>query len=377
MTLFGAMAGSALLVVGYTYVGYPLAIGLLAKLRPQPQATRDEAFEPTVTACISAYNAETYIGAKIESLLAQRYPAEKIEILVYSDGSTDGTDAEVLRLAERAPGRIKLIRGERRLGKPTALNTMASMAQGEVLLMTDARQQLTPGALRALVSELAPDDVGCVSGNLMLEGSAGAGAYWRYEKWLRRQEARFRSMVGVTGAIYVIRKYDLAPLPEGLILDDMWIPMRLRLRDKRILWCDEAVAFDQAFDDEREFGRKVRTLAGNFQLFSLLPDLLDPVTNPSWFETISHKVMRLACPWALATLLVSSAGIALSSAALSAPAALAAKGLLAGQLVFYGLAAAGGRAGKPGKLARTFVVMNAAALVGALRWARGDQTVTW
>src|SRR6185503_16153548 len=148
--------------------------------------------------------------------------------------------------------------------------------------------------------------VACVSGNLVLRGAGGAGAYWRYENWIRDKEARFRGMVGVTGPIYAIRRADMAELPRGIILDDMWVPMRLRLAGRRIVFAREAVALDDAFADAREYGRKVRTLAGNYQLFALLPRLLVPFANPSWFETFSHKLLRLVCPWALLVLLAAS-----------------------------------------------------------------------
>ena len=106
-------------------------------------------------------------------------------------------------------------------------------------------------------------------------------------------------MVGVTGPIYVIRRSDLDEVPSDTVLDDMWIPMRLRLGGRLLLLCPEATAYDTAFGNAREFSRKARTLAGNFQLLSRMPQLLWPPANPSWFETVSHKVLRLVSPWAL------------------------------------------------------------------------------
>src|SRR5262249_12614905 len=160
--------------------------------------------------------------------------------LLYSDGSTDDTDAIARELAAGDP-RVRFVRGERRLGKPTALNQMREAAKGDVLLMTDIRQPLAPGSLRALVARSADARVGCVSGTLALAGSWGTGLYWRYEKWIRRQEGRFRGMVGVTGSIYAIRRADLPRVPPHVILDDVWIPMSLRLRGYRTLFCEQAV----------------------------------------------------------------------------------------------------------------------------------------
>jgi cellulose synthase/poly-beta-1,6-N-acetylglucosamine synthase-like glycosyltransferase len=367
------MLGAALIclaILGYTYVGYPLLIGALAQLRPRsPRRHRD--WEPTVTACVAAYNVAGSIDAKLASLVKQTYPGAKLEILVYSDGSTDGTEAIVGAWAAR-DARIRLIRGGQRLGKPTGLNRMRAQAGGEVLLITDARQPLAPGALRALLDVLGDLGVGCVTGNLVLEGSAGSGVYWRYENWIRRQEARFRSVVGMTGPLAALRKSDLDLLPTDLILDDIWIPMRLRLRGRRVLFCEEAVAYDHAFDDAREFGRKVRTLAGNYQIFARMPALLSPLANPSWFETVSHKVMRLVCPWALVALFAVTA-----SELWATRGAMGWRALMAAQLAFYGLALLGRRAGRWAGVARTFLVMHVAALVGLWRFARGSQKVTW
>ncbi len=371
MTPSALLALFALAFVVYTYIGYPVLIGILARLAPI-RTSPDASWEPVVTSCTPVYDAESYVRAKLESLAALDYPPDKLEFLIYSDGSTDGTDALVEKLASSDP-RIRFIRAKERRGKPTAVNAMRKSARGEVLLMTDIRQLLVPGALRALLRALADPRVACVSGNLVLQGAAGAGAYWRYETWIRRQEARFRGMVGVTGPIYAIRKNDLAELPEDVILDDMWVPMRLRLEGRTLLFAEDAVATDDAFGDDREFGRKVRTLAGNYQLFGLLPGLLSPL-SPSWFEIASHKVARLMCPWALVVLAVTSTLSAALEPGRLRPVMIA---LAAGQALFYLGSLLGSSAGKLGTLARTFVVLNAAAVVGLWRTLRGTQRVTW
>jgi cellulose synthase/poly-beta-1,6-N-acetylglucosamine synthase-like glycosyltransferase len=368
------VALAALFVLAYTYVGYPALVGVLARIVPDREPLRDPTYEPTVTVCMPVYNAEAYLAGKLESLLSQDYPESRLDVLVFSDGSTDKSDAITEGFA-RSSGRVRIVRSESRVGKPTALNRMRASAEGEVLLMTDARQPLSKGATRALVEPLADASVGCVAGNLILEGEAGAGAYWRYEKWIRNAEARTGSMVGVSGALYAVRRADVAELPADTILDDMWIPLRLRLQGRRIVFRESARAFDRAFDDEREFGRKVRTLAGNFQLMARMPRLLVPFQNPSWFAFVSHKVMRLVCPWALAALLVASIGGELVSTGGSELTVL--RVLSAGQLLFYLLAAAGASAGRLGTLARTFVVLNAAAVVALWRHATSSQRITW
>jgi poly-beta-1,6-N-acetyl-D-glucosamine synthase len=367
-------AGVSVVFLAYTYFGYPILIALMARLRLW-RPTLDPTWEPTVSVCVAAYNVEKYIDAKLRSLLELDYPAEKIEFLIYSDGSTDATDAIVSRWSAR-DARVRLIRGEVRMGKPTGLGRMREKATGEVIVITDARQVLDRGALRALLRPLADPRVGCVTGNLVLDGTAGAGMYWRYENWIRKQESRFGSVTGMTGPLSALRRSDLAPLPADLILDDVWIPMQLRLRRARVLLAEDAIARDQAFSDEREFGRKVRTLAGNYQIFWRMPQLLLPFVNPSWFETFSHKIARLICPWLLLLLPFACAlGLAYGSAGLVERALLL--GLLFGQVAFYVLGWLGPRAGGAGRLARTFIVLNAAALVGLWRFAAGTQKITW
>ncbi|MEE4175219.1 MAG: glycosyltransferase family 2 protein [Xanthomonadales bacterium] len=360
------VALACLALLAYTYLGYPVLIALLARGFPM-RLRRDADYEPSVSVLIPVFNAEAHVGPKLESLLALDYPMEKLEILVYSDASSDGSDRAVEAFAARHAD-LHLLRADRRSGKPAGINRMLETASGEVLLMTDIRQPLDPGALRALVAPLADPSVGAVSGNLVLRGRSGAGLYWRYERWLRHSEGTFRSMVGVTGAIYTLRRRDLEPLPTDIILDDMWVPLKLRLRRMKIVFEERAVAHDDAFQDPQEFQRKVRTLAGNYQLFARLPRLLVPVLNPSFFEFMSHKVFRLLCPWALLALAaVSIAGVGNPLLAL----------LALGQGLFYLAALAGRRLGRPGALARTFVVLNAAAVVGLYRYLAGRHTVTW
>jgi cellulose synthase/poly-beta-1,6-N-acetylglucosamine synthase-like glycosyltransferase len=266
-----------------------------------------------------------------------------------------------------------------RLGKPSGLNRLRAEATGDVLLMTDVRQALSPRALRALLEPLSDPGIGCVSGSLVLAGSTGAGAYWLYEKFIRGYEARVGGMVGVSGSLYAIRRSDLQPLPSDVLLDDMFVPMVAAGARKRIVLSREAEAYDESYADEQEFGRKVRTLAGNYQLIAKLPWLLSPFKNPVWFQLVSHKLLRLACPFALLALLFSSLALAFApfSPAPSSAQRQLWQLLAAGQLLFYGLALLGARAGRVGTLARTFVVLNAAAVVGLWRFLRGSQHVAW
>ena len=251
------------------------------------------------------------------------------------------------------------------------MNTLAAAASGDLLLLNDVRQPLSRNTVRDLTRTFTDPAVGCATGRLVLTGGAGSGVYWRYEEWIRRQESRFRGVVGMTGPLGMVRRADFIPVPTDIILDDVWLPMSLVLAGKRVVLVPTAEAHDTAFADEREFSRKVRTLAGNYQLFAKLPQLLVPFINPIWFETFSHKLMRLSAPWMLLLLLGSSL------LAATGDGSGLVRALVIAQLLFYGMAAVGPKGGRLAGVARTFVVLNVAAIVGLGRFLTGRQRITW
>ena len=366
---------TALALLAYTYVGYPIVIGVLARLLPHRTRGTDGAPPSppaTVSALLPVFDGAAHLDAKLDSLLAQDYPPELLEVLIHCDGCTDDTLARArARAAEpAAAGRVQVFSSTARRGKPAALNALRVQATGELLLLNDVRQPLSSGAARALARALEDPEVGCATGNLVLAGGAPSGVYWRYENWIRRQESRFRGVVGMSGSIAMMRRAELDRLPDDLILDDVWIPARLGLAGKRVAFVAEAEAYDAAFEDEHEFRRKVRTLAGNYQLLALVPALLAPFANPLWFEFVSHKIMRLLAPWLMLALAVTSTAAAVAGAPLM-------RVLVVAQLAFYGAAVAGRRAGRLAGVARTFVVLNLAAVVGLGRYVSGRQRVTW
>src|SRR4051812_10196631 len=359
---------TSLAYVLYTYAGYPVVCLLRARLRSRPIARSP--IRPRVTVLIAAYREATTIARKLESLAQQSYPAELVDVVVACDGSDDGTP-EAARAAGAAhlPLRVQVLVLPERRGKPPALNAAALAARGEVLLLTDARQPLSPNAIEALVEDLGDPDVGVAGGELVLGGDAPAGAYWKYEALIRKWEGRAGSTVGVSGALYAIRRSLWEPMPDETILDDVLQPMRARLAGRRVVFEPAAKAFDTAAESKREFQRKVRTLSGNFQLLVLLPGILSPLGNPSWFDFVSHKLCRLFVPYALIAALV-------ASAFLPRPLSLV---LLAAQLGGYGLAGARalGLALPLSGLAETFVVLNAAAVVGLWRFVRYGRQLPW
>src|SRR5262245_12707511 len=175
-----------LVLLGFTSPGSPLLVAVWARLAPRPALDRVD-FEPSVSLCLAVTNGAKYLDQKLRSIVELDYPKAKLEILIFSDGSTDRT-MEIVRRYRALDPRIRLMHAPHRRGKPVALNRLVAEAHGEVLLMTDVRQRLAPNALRALVAPLADPRIGCVSGNLILSGESAAGAYWRYERFIRGSE---------------------------------------------------------------------------------------------------------------------------------------------------------------------------------------------
>lgn len=347
-------------LIAYVYAGYPLLLGVWARVvtlwRGAGSADlRPTATLPPVTVIVAARNEAGRLPARIENLLASDYPRDLVQIVVASDGSTDGT-AEALAPWASSVELLMLPPG----GKAQALNAAVARARNPILVFADARQQFAPDTIRRLVRHFASLSIGAVSGELVLDGERtgwagradrpgltarpgsrtdsaigdGVGAYWKYEKWLRRREALVGSTLGVTGAVYAMRRSLWQPLPPDTILDDVLGPMRIVLRRYRVIFDSTALAFDEAARDvAAETQRKVRTLAGNYQLLALEPRLLVPGLNPVWLQFMSHKVGRLAVPYALVAVFASSAWLAQASW-LHASA-------FGAQLAFYGLAAYG------------------------------------
>jgi len=271
------------------------------------------------------HNGAALLSRKVEHLLSLDYPNIK-EIILVSDGSTDGT-AEMLT-GLRHPRLITVILEGHR-GKAVAVNAGVAKATAEIVLFVDIRPEIAPGATQQLVNNFADAKVGCVTGELILrkechDGASAAvsGVYWRYENWIRTCESICGSPVGVYGGFYAIRRELAVPQPEGMILDDMFEPLSIIRQGYRSVLDVNAYIYDTwPTRIEEEFHRKVRTLAGNFQLFRQAPWTLSP-RNPVFFQLVSHKVMRLVVPYLLILLFVSTLALAGSSRLYAAFAAL-------------------------------------------------------
>jgi len=361
---------SSLVLVAYAYFGYAIWLWILAHLHKLPILSSP--LSPSVSIVIAARNEEANLPLKLSNLSQLTYPKEKLQIVIASDGSTDQT-ASILRA--QASHIVPVILNDSN-GKAYALNEAVKHATGEILVFLDTRQVVEPNAVSELVSCFADPKIGAVSGELLLETSPSApysdalGIYWKIEKAVRKLESASGSVVGVTGAIYAIRRELYTQIPRGTILDDVFIPMNVVRRGKRVIFQPSAIARDHLFSEKgKEFSRKVRTLTGNYQLLRLAPWLLSP-TNPLLFRFISHKLLRLLVPLLLIFML-------LSSAMTQGPLYRSVFWL---QIFLYVLAILGTlspptKKFKPVAIANTFIVLNAAAAIAFYNFAVGRKSV--
>lgn len=378
MSLLEALFWVSTAVLAYTYFGYPLLLTLWRRARSRSSIRGSEL--PTVSVVVVAHNEAECIRQKIDNVLSLDYPPERLELIVASDGSTDAT---VARARSRRSRRVRVLAFLERRGKSAVLNDVVPAVSNEIVVLVDARQRVERRALMALVGHFSDPAVGGVGGDLILVDShargaqlaRGIGAYWSYEKAIRRLESDIDSTIGTTGALYAIRRHLFEPIPDDTILDDVLIPMQVTRRGYRMLLEPRARAYDQLSSTvDTEFRRKVRTIAGNFQLFARAPWLLSPGENRLWLQTLSHKFLRLMAPPALVAAFFSSALL------MHEPFYAVAFAL---QSIFYAAAFGGHRMRlRPRKhpvlnVPYAFCVLTWATVVGFARWVTGRQGVMW
>jgi len=356
----------------FAYGGYPLYLYFRVRLTPRP--IRRASIFPSVTIVMAVYNEEENLPSKLLNLAALDYPPDCLEIIIVSDGSRDQTNRI---LGEWQNSRRQAVILPRNLGKAGALNYGLAEADGEIICFTDARQTIASDGLKNLVANFADPSVGCASGELVIRedrsglSSSGVGLYWRFEKHIRNWEGMTGSTVGATGAFYAVRRDLLLPLPTGTILDDVYIPLQVVRQGKRVVFDTEALAWDDLAPRlQQEFRRKVRTLAGNYQLLQLAPWLLTR-SNPLRIQFVCHKLLRLLVPFALLGIFVSASCIRQGVYELA----------FILQIVLYGLATLSAMRAKVGFLSRlsnislTFLMMNTAAALAFIYFITGKKAV--
>ncbi len=370
---------AAFLFVAYTYAGYPLIAAGMARWRPR-RWYRDPKEKFAVTIIMPVHNGAAILEAKMQHLLALD-PDIVRQIIVVSDGSTDDT---AIMLEEFRDPRLKVLPLTEQVGKAEALNQALLKAIHEVVVFVDIRPRLEEGALRSMISNFADRQVGCVAGELVVTrgdaqdaaASSMGGAYWKYEQWIRTSEANWNSPVGVYGGFYAVRRRLSRSFPPGLILDDMFQPLTVIRQGYRSVLDRSATVTDTwPATAKGEFQRKVRTLAGNFQLVAAAPWILSG-DNPVRFQLVSHKLFRLLVPYALLLMLVTAWALGHSSALWMAVAIA--------QTAFWGLALLGLAVRIPvlNKFlgpAGALLVLNAAAVAGLFRFVftSGPLWKTW
>jgi cellulose synthase/poly-beta-1,6-N-acetylglucosamine synthase-like glycosyltransferase len=299
-------------VVFYFLIGYPLLLSV--SRRSAPPIRKDPAFRPTVSILVAVHNGEQFMGKKLESLLALDYPAGLREILVLSDGSTDGTETIAGSFAGRDVRLLRVARG----GKASALNAGVAQATGDILFFTDVRQEIDAQALSHLTANFADPTVGAVTGELRLLNPSKMGEqadmelYWKVELWARSLHSRIDSIFSTTGCIYALRRSLAEPLPIDTIADDGTHSLRAFFRGYRVIYDPEAIAYDYPAAPGGEFRRRWRTLAGLWQLFARMPQLFSSADRMR-FHFLSYKFGRLVLPWAVLLIWISTFALPASS----------------------------------------------------------------
>jgi cellulose synthase/poly-beta-1,6-N-acetylglucosamine synthase-like glycosyltransferase len=373
----------SLLILIYTYLGYGIIVYLLVKAKKK----NTEPFKavtdwPSVTVLIPAYNEAGCIGAKIRNTLELNYPRNQFRVLVITDGSTDGTDQIV-----KAFPQVELLHEAARLGKAAAINRAMELVNSSIVVLTDANAMLNELAVQSLIAHFSDPSIGAVSGEKQIgvtdgpELSAeGEGLYWKYESFLKKNDAHLFSIVGAAGELLAFRTALFQPLEPDTILDDFILSMRICEQGYRIGYEPDARAVETgSFNLEEEQKRKIRIAAGGFQALGRLRKSWSWSGNPLlFFQFLSHRVFRwvLAAPalvfLGLSTiyLVVSHGGWIYQLAAI-------------GQLVFYGLAILGWLGARTNTkwpivfIPYYFVFMHWAILHGLIRYLSGRQDAKW
>ncbi|MFP2933219.1 glycosyltransferase family 2 protein [Pyxidicoccus sp. 3LG] len=380
----------AALLLAHTYFLYPLSLFVLdgaAQVAQNIRAMRGGGGRAgrqartagpasSVSLVVAAYNEASCIQQKLENSLALKYPAEKFEVVIGSDGSSDGTD-DIVRACPDS--RVRLSPAPR-AGKTTVLNRCIPMAKGDIVVLSDANTMIEPEAIERLVRHFDDPEVGAVCGKLKLYNPTKQdyeeSAYWSYESLIKMYEGRRGAVVGANGGLYAIRRSLFTALPPSTIVDDFVIPLRILENGYKVVYEEQAVAHEETTEDYgKEFGRRARIAAGNFQSLRMVPGLLLPTAGFPAFAFWSHKLLRWFAPALMGVALLANVFLLDS---------MFYRFTLFGQALFYALAYLGkvgvlkrGMAKRVASVAYYFVTMNLAIVVGFWRFLRNTQRAAW
>ncbi len=369
---------AAIATILYTFLGFPVLIGLFAKWFARP--VRQQAITPTVTLLIPAYNEAAVIAEKLENSLALDYPSTQLDIVIVTDGSNDETMAIVEQYANRG---VRLFHQPERRGKIAAVNRVMPLMTSEIIVFSDANGMLDKGTIKALTRNFADPDVGAVAGEKQVS-AGGEGLYWRYESFLKTCDSAISSVMGAAGELFAVRRELFAPPEPDSIIEDFVMSMRLVGDGWRVVYEPTAVSREEATSSlAADWQRRTRIAAGGFQSIARLGHLLDLRRGRISWQYISHRVLR----WAVTPFLLPLVFVlnwVLWKRPLQPRSVQAFYRLLAlGQTAFYGAGLVGywqAKRGKQGGLLYTiffFCFTNLAAIVGFGRRLTNRQPVTW
>ncbi|MFD2933743.1 glycosyltransferase family 2 protein [Spirosoma flavum] len=385
-------------IVAYTYVGYGILITLLVKVRslfkPLRPVVDDDSYTPMVTLVMAAYNEMSFLLAKLKNSRELDYPAEKLRLLFVTEGSTDGSTAYLESLRAGVDSQIEVLGGLERAGKVAAMNRAMQHVMTPIVVFSDANTQLNSRAIRNLVRHFRDESVGAVAGEKRIEvldsesaAGSGEGLYWKYESYLKRKDAQLHTVVGAAGELFALR----APLYETVepdtLLDDFIISLRIAGKGYRVEYEPDAYALERpSFSIDEEKKRKIRIAAGGFQSIMRLLYLLN-IVRYGWlsFQYVSHRVLRWAVtPFCLPLIWLTNLALILPFPQTPmSPLQLFWTAFFIGQCLFYTAAYVGYRLEHRRIRVKAlfvpfyFTFMNVCAILGFLRYWRGNTSGVW
>jgi cellulose synthase/poly-beta-1,6-N-acetylglucosamine synthase-like glycosyltransferase len=380
-------------IIVYTYLGYPALLVVLNAFRSLVDDSKDigtvshqvnDAMLPSITLIVAAYNEEDCIRAKVENSIGLDYPLDLVEMIVVTDGSTDGT-VDIVRSFQHQ--NVCLLHQPQRSGKTAAINRAVEVATGDVLVFSDANTMLNTRALRAITADFRESSVGAVAGEKrVLTGTADHAVaqenlYWKYESFLKNQESQFHTVIGAAGELFAVRRNLYVPVPPNVILDDFYISLSVCRLGYTVKYARDAYGEEFASANVAEEGkRKVRIAAGGFQSLQIFSDLKNPFGN--WrlaLQFVSHRFFRWSvCPFLLPVVVVLNGILAVSS-----PSGGPYWWLFIAQGLFYMLALMGAVLSHRGihwRLIRVpfyFAFMNWSVYLGFINFLSNKQSAVW
>lgn len=361
----------------YSYVLYPALLFLLALLFGEQSTDVDH--RPSVGLVIAAYNEEDVIAEKIENSLRLKYPDDKLEIVVFSDASTDATDEIVRQYADRG---VRLERIEGRVGKTECQNRVVETLDTDIVVFSDANSMYEPSAIGRLVSKFA-DDVGCVVGELRLSAKGsdveGESFYWQYQRFLKRLQSRLGSVVKGNGAIYAVRREEYVPLPPDA-MSDFAEPLAIRSRGKRVKYAPDAVARERPEDSiEAEQSRKIRITVRSWNTVTSYSELLNPFSYGLYsIHFLSTTILWWVTPmYLLGSVTSTGALVVLTRSVLFQLAALGYGMLFLFAVVGHVLERRFESIPALFHIPYYFLAVNYSLLLGLLKFLHGERMITW